>query len=193
MNFLPTIAPSLFAAWLALPIAVVIYFLLLFDARRKNSPAAGDEQLGLKTVAAVLAVVGTIMVAVSFQTFLEVILTFDNFWARIKGTLPSLLVGALGVLIATLVLFPSTNAKEFPKAKRLAAGMIALFSGVGLLPALAMFLAQLLDWPSWSAVAKSFSIAIDVLLVFAVSFGVLGKLSGIKMPETAKASPSFQR
>src|SRR5690606_21503247 len=109
----------------ALPAAFLVYFLLLFDARRKGSPSAGDDQIGIKTVAATIAIVATGMLALGLQAFLHVLLTFDDFGARLKAALPNLVFGGLGVVAAGLVLFPRTNAQEFPKAKRLAAGVIA--------------------------------------------------------------------
>lgn len=189
MNPFSTMAPSLVAAWSALPISLLMYLLLLYDARRKDSPAAEDTQLGLKTVAAALVVVSTVMFAFGFHRFLHVFLTFDDMWERLKGALPSVLVGGLGVVGTALVLFPKTNAAEFPKAKRFAAGMVALFSGVAVLPALATFLAQLLEWPSWDAVAESFAFVVDMLVIFAISFTVLGRLSGMKMPELKSSGP----
>lgn len=192
MNLLPTMAPSLLAAWSALPISLLIYLLLMYDARRKDSPAAEDSQLGLKTVAAVLIIVSTLMFALGFQRFLHVMLTFDDFWDRIKGALPSVLVGGLGVVATGVMLFPKTNAEQFPKAKRLAAGMIALFSGIAMLPAIAMLLTQLLDWPSWDAVAEAASVAIDVVVIFGIAFIALGKLSGMTMPELKSSGPPAQ-
>lgn len=189
MNPLSTMAPSLVAAWSALPISLLVYLLLLYDARRKDSPAAEDTQLGLKTVAAALVVVSTVMFAIGFHRFLHVFLTFDEMWERLKGALPGVLVGGLGVVGTALVLFPKTNASEHPKAKRLAAGMVALFSGVAVLPALATFLSQLLEWPSWDAVAEAFAFVADMLVIFAISFTVLGRLSGMKMPELKSSGP----
>ncbi|MEX1364544.1 MAG: hypothetical protein AB1Z98_15565 [Nannocystaceae bacterium] len=192
MNLLPTMAPSLLAAWSALPISVLVYLLLMYDARRKDSPAAEDTQLGLKTVAAVLIIVSTLMFAIGFQRFLHVMLTFDDFGDRMKGALPSVLVGGLGVIATGVMLFPKTNAEQFPKAKRLAAGMIALLSGIAMLPAVAMLLTQLLDWPSWDAVAEAASVTVDVVVIFGISFIALGKLSGMTMPELKSSGPPAQ-
>jgi len=182
-------APSLLAAWSALPFSFLIYFLLVFDSRRKDSDSAGDTQIGLKTVAAALIIVATFMFAMGFQQFLHVMLTFDEFWERLKGSLPSVLVGGLGVIGIALVLLPKTNSAEFPKAKRLAAGIIALVAGVAMLPALAQLIGALLDWPSWDVVASAFSSAVVALVIFAMAFMVLGKLSGMKMPEVKSSAP----
>jgi hypothetical protein len=168
----------------ALPAAFVVYFLLLFDARRKGSASAADDQLGIKTVAATIAIVATGMFALGLVAFLHVVLTFEDFGPRIKAALPNLVFGGLGVVAAGLVLFPRTNAAQYPKAKRLAAGVIALVAGCVMLPMLAIFLQQLLAWPSWSEVARALSTALVSVIVFAAGFTVLGRLSGIDMRST---------
>ncbi len=181
--------PSFEVAWSAIPIAFLLYGLLLFDARRKDSTTAGDDQIGLKTVAATLAVVSTLLFAIGLRGFLEAILTFDDFGARLKAAMPSLLVGALGVVGTALVLFPRTNAAQYPKAKRLTAGVVALISGIAMLPALVDVLGSVVEWPSWRVVAAALATAVDAGVIFVISFAVLGKLSGMKMPEP-KARPA---
>lgn len=187
MSLLPKM-PSFDVAWSAIPIAFLIYVVLQIDARRKDGGSAGDDQLGIKTVAATLAVVSTLLFAMGLEGLLTAILTFDDLGARLKASMPSVIVGALGVVGTALVLFPRTNASEYPKAKRLAAGIVALVAGIGMLPALAAFLAALLNWPSWKVVASELATAVDALVIFVISFAVLGKLSGLKMPEP-KAKP----
>jgi hypothetical protein len=121
------------------------------------------------------------------QGFLQVILTFDDFGARLKAAMPSLLVGALGVVGTALVLFPRTNAAQYPKAKRLAAGVVALVSGIAMLPALVDVLATVFEWPSWRLVAFSLATALTAGVIFVAGLWVLGRLSGVKMPApTAK-------
>ncbi|MCX4240941.1 hypothetical protein [Paraliomyxa miuraensis] len=187
MNLLPRM-PSVDVAWSAIPIAFLIYVILQIDARRKDSPTAGDDQLGIKTVAATLSVVSTLLFALGLQGFLAALFTFDGVGARLKAAAPSLLVGAVGVVAMALVLFPRTNASEFPKAKRLAAGVVALVAGIAMLPALASFLSALLEWPSGKVVGTEFATALTAIVIFAGGFVVLGKLSGLKMPEP-KAKP----
>ena len=147
--------PNLDMVWLAIPIAFLVYALLLYDARRAGSTAAGDDQLGIKTVAATLSLVGTWVFADGLRGFLVVILTFDDFWDKLKAALPSLLVGMLVVVGAGMVLFARTNAAQYPKAKRLAAGVVGLSAGVALVPALVVFLDAVFEWPSWRVVASS--------------------------------------
>ena len=169
--------------WPAILLAFLLYAVLLYDTRRTGSPAAGDDQLGIKTVAATLVVVGTWVFAEGLSGFLLVILTFDDFWDKLKAAMPSLLVGALVVMGAGLVLLSRTNAAQYPKAKRLAAGVVALYWGITLVPALVGLLDALLEWPSWRVVATALAAAIDAGVVFLIALAVLGRLSGVKMPE----------
>jgi hypothetical protein len=185
--------PTLDMAWLAIPIAILIYALQLYDARRSGSPAAGDDQLGLKTVAVTLAVLGTWVVAHGLHGLLVAILTFDDVWPRLRLALPSILVGALVVAGAGLVLLSRTNAAYYPKAKRLAAGVVALVAGVVLVPALVGFLEVLLDWPSWRLVATALATTITAGVVFWSALAVLGGLSGVPLrPGVPAISPMGQ-
>ncbi|MCA9649395.1 MAG: hypothetical protein H6712_31860 [Myxococcales bacterium] len=187
MDLLPTmamgIASGVIATLLTLILPVMIYLLLLYDSRRKDSPAAGDDQLGLKTVGVVLILFATALFTAGLQKLLETLLTFDDVGDNLKDALPLLVVGILGVLGTSFMLFPKTNAAEFPKAKRLAAGIVALVTGMALLPVLTMFLDELLDWDSWKKVASALSVVVDITVVFGISFMTLGRLSGMKMPE----------
>jgi hypothetical protein len=180
-------------AWLAIPIAILLYGLLLYDARRTGSPAAGDDQLGIKTVAATLAVMGTWVLANGLQGFLVTLLTFDDFWDRLKAALPSLVVGALVLAGAGLMLLSRTNAVHYPKAKRLAAGVVALVSGTALVPALVGFLEVLLEWPSWRLVASALAGLITAGVVFLVALAVLGRLSGVQLPARMPGGGSAMR
>jgi hypothetical protein len=185
--------PTLDMAWLAIPIAILLYVLLLYDARRTGSQAAGDDQLGIKTVAATLTVMGTWVLAEGLHGFLVTILTFDDFWDRLKAALPSLVVGALVLAGAGLMLMSRTNAVHYPKAKRLAAGVVALVSGTALVPALVGLASVLLEWPSWRLVAAALATVITAGVVFVVALAVLGRLSGVQMPSRMPGGGSSMR
>ena len=117
-------------------------------------------------------------------------LTFEDFGARFKAAVPNLLCGGLGVVGTAFLLFPRTNAARYPKAKRLASGIVALLSGGVLLPSIAVALERILSWPSWSEVAKYLSIAVVVVAVFAVSFAVLLRLSGVDVAPARPPGPT---
>ncbi|MEM6991005.1 MAG: hypothetical protein AAF721_10920 [Myxococcota bacterium] len=166
-----------------LPLGLVIYLLMVVDARRKDSPAADDDQLGIKTVCAVLIVAGTALTGTGLQKLLHLLLTFSDFGSRIKGAIPDLAVGVVTLIAALYVLFPKTNAAEYPKAKRLAAGAIAIPTAVMTVSLLAAFLSTVFDWPSWSRVADMLTSTVVAVLFFAASTYALAKMSGLSVPD----------
>jgi hypothetical protein len=169
-----------------LPIAVVIYFVLLWEARRPNSPSADDDQIGLKTIAAALTLVGVLLAAGGLKSVLHVLLTFSDFLDRIKAAAPDLLVGSFVTILAAFVLVPKTNAATFPKSKRLTAGAIALGAGTISVAALADLVRRLIAWPSWSSVADALTLLIVAGALFAIGMIALGRLSGLEMAPEAK-------
>lgn len=168
---------------LVAPLALVIYLLLVIDARRKDSPAADDDQLGIKTVAAALLVVGAALSSSGLHKLLHLLLTFTSFGVRIKAAIPDLAVGILAVVAALYVLFPKTNVAEYPKAKRLAAGAIAVPGALATVALTAGFLAAVLEWSSWSAVAEALTGAVVAIVYFGASTMALAKMSGLSVPD----------
>lgn len=165
------------------PLALVIYLLLVIDARRKDSPAADDDQLGIKTVAAALLVVGAALSSAGLHKLLHLLLTFTSFGVRIKAAIPELAVGILAVIAALYVLFPKTNVAEYPKAKRLAAGAIAVPGALATVALTAGFLSAVLEWSSWSAVAEALTGAVVAIVYFGASTMALAKMSGLSVPD----------
>ena len=163
------IARNLGIATSAAPLALVIYLLLVLHARSKDSPAAGDDQLGLKTVAASLIVSATAMTGVGTQKLLHLLLTFDNFAPRLKAALPELAVGVVTLSVVMFVFFPRTNVAQYPKAKRLAAGAIAVPTAGLAVGTLAAFIGAVLAWPNWSSVADAATTFVVATLFFAIS------------------------
>ena len=168
---------------LAAPLALVIYLLLVIDARRKDSPAADDDQLGIKTVAAALVVVGAAVSSSGLHKLLHLLLTFTSFGVRIKAAIPDLAVGILAIIAALYVLFPKTNVAEYPKAKRLAAGAIAVPGALATVATTAGFLSAVLEWSSWSAVAEALTAAVVAIVYFGASTMALAKMSGLSVPD----------
>jgi hypothetical protein len=172
-----------------LPVAVIIYFVLLWDARRPNSPAAQDDQIGLKTIGAALTLVGVLMAAGGLQSVVHVLLTFTDFLDRLKAALPDLVVGGFVTILAAFVLVPKTNAAQFPKSKRLTAGAIALGAGTTSVSALADVLRRVINWSSWSPVADAVSLLAVTGVLFAAGMIALGKLSGVEMAPQSASPP----
>ena len=175
-----------------LPIAMTIYFVLLWEQRRPNSPSAADDQLGLKTVGAALTLVGVMLAASGLKSVLLVLLTFSDFVDRIKAAAPDLVVGAFVTILAVFVLVPKTNAAQFPKSKRLTAGAIALGGGTITVSALADLVRRVIAWPSWNAVADSLTLLVVAGVLFAIGMIALGKLSGVEIAPQAAATLAKQ-
>jgi len=178
---------------LTAPLALVIYLLLVIDARRKDSPAADDDQLGIKTVAAALLVVGAALSSSGLHKLLHLLLTFTSFGVRIKAAIPDLAVGILTVIAALWVLFPKTNVAEYPKAKRLAAGAIAVPAALASVAALAGFLSAVLEWSTWSDVANALTAVVVAVLYFGASTMALAKMSGMSVPDLQASAEVSQQ
>ncbi len=160
-------------------VALAIYLVLLWDARRAGSPAAGDEQLGVKTVAGALAITGVVMTATGVQQLLHVLLTFSDFIERIKAAVPDIAAGGVALLIGLVVIMPKSNIAQYPKASRLVAGAIAVGGAVVCVGGLASLLRSVLAWPSWNQVAQALSYFVVAATVLAAGLGRLMKLSGV--------------
>jgi hypothetical protein len=176
------------ALFLVPQVALAIYVLLVWDARRTGSPAASDDQLGIKTVAAALAITGVLTLAMGLQALIHLLLTFENFMPRLKGALPDLVTGMLAVIVALFIVFPKTNAAQFPKARRFTAGAIAVGGTAAIVTSFASLLRSLLAWPSWDVVASSIASFIVAVFVFGAGLGALMKASGIATAPPARPS-----
>lgn len=160
-------------------VAFAIYVLLVWDARRAGSNAAADEHLGLKTVAASVAIAGVAMASTGLYGLLLVLLTFSDFMARVKSTLPDLVTGAAALIAALFVIMPRTNVAQFPKAKRLMAGAIAVGATTATLAGLSSLIREVIVWTSWDVVAQSLSMFAVAAIVLGASMGALMKMSGV--------------
>lgn len=163
------------------PMALLIYLLLVLDARRKDSPAADDDQLGIKTVASSLVLVGVALFGTGLQGFLHALLRFEAVWAGIKVSLPDLAVGGLAVVLALKMLMPKTNASEYPKVYRLTAGAVAISTAGLTLASMSMLAGRLLDWTGWVSISQALTIFVVATVLFAVSTFALARLTGLKV------------
>ncbi len=116
------------------------------------------------------------------RALIHLLLTFERFGARLEALIPDLLVGVLVVGLAGWVLFPRTNVEQFPRVRRLLAGMVALFGGVMFVEALADLLTVMLAWPSWSGVALALSGVLTSAGSLMVGGFLLARESGIEVP-----------
>lgn len=167
---------------LAPPVAGLLYGRLTWDAARSPQPDGRDWQIGAKTVLATLLLVGAFHFGRGMRALVHLLLTFERFGGRLKALTPDLLVGAFVVGLVGWVLFPRTNIEQFPRVRRLMAGIVALFGGVMCIEALADLLTVTLAWPSWSGVALALSSGLTSAGSLMVGGYLLARESSIEVP-----------
>lgn len=167
---------------LAPPIAALLYGRLTWDAARSPQPDGRDWQIGAKTVVGTLLLVGAFHFGRGMRALVHLLLTFERFGGRLEALMPDLLVGGIVVGLTGWVLFPRTNVQQFPRIRRLLAGIVALFGGVMCIEALADLITVTLAWPSWSGVALALSNMLTSTGSLVVGGYVLARESGVEVP-----------
>ncbi|MGH1343979.1 MAG: hypothetical protein ACRBN8_20640 [Nannocystales bacterium] len=172
---------------LAPPVAGLLYGRLTWDAARSQQPESRDSQIGAKAVVGTLLLVGAFHFGRGMRALLHLLLTFERFGGRLKALTPDLLVGVAVVGVAGWVLFPRTNVGQFPRIRRLMAGVVALFGGVMCVEALTDLLTVTLAWRNWTGVALALSNLITSAGSLLVGGYVLSRESGIDVPPLPRA------
>ena len=167
---------------LAPPVAGLLYGRLAWDAAQSPQPDGRDWQIGAKTVVATVLLVGAFHFGRGLRALVHLLLTFERFGARLKALTPDLLVGGLVVAAAVWVLFPRTNVEQYPRIRRLMAGIVALFGGIVCIEGLTDLVTVVLGWPSWNAVALALSTVLTSAGSMAVGGYLLARESGIEVP-----------
>lgn len=171
------------ALLMILPATLAIYFLLIWGQRSPDSSWKADDQIGIKVIAAALILLGTILFVTGLQGLLHLLLTFNDFGARMKEILPHLLVGAAALGGAVLFVLPRTNHDQFPKAMRLTTGAIALVAVIATVASLDSFLVTVFKWPGWDKVTGTLTTLLTAIIVAVGSGYFFAKLSGLAVPE----------
>lgn len=171
------IGPSL----LAPVVAGALYVRLSWDAEAAQ-PEGRDWQIGAKTVLAAIALLGAFHFGRGLRALVHLLLTFERFGARLESLAPDLFVGGLVVVAALWLLFPRTNVEQYPRVRRLMAGIVALLGGILCIEGLVELVSALLAWPSWNAVALALSTVVTSAGSVAVGGYVLARESGIEVP-----------
>jgi len=167
---------------LAPPVAGLLYGRLTWDAARSPQPDGRDWQIGAKTVVATLLLVGAFHLGRGMRALVHLLLTFERFGGRLEALTPDLLVGVLVVGLGGWVLFPRTNVEQYPRVRRLMAGLVALFGGIMCIEALSDLITVVLAWPSWSPVALAVSNMLTAAGSLLVGGYLLARESGIEVP-----------
>lgn len=178
---------------LAPPTAALLYGRLTWDAARSPHPDGSDWQIGAKAILGTLLLVGAFHVGRGMRALVHLLLTFERFGGRLKALTPDLLVGAVVVGLVGWVLFPRTNVDQFPRVRRLVAGMVALFGGVMSVESATDLLTVTLAWPGWSAFALALSGALTSTGSVLIGGYMLARESGIDVPPLPRALGRLSR
>jgi len=168
---------------LAPPVAGLLYGALVWDAQQASQRDARDWQIGVKALVGTFVLVGAFHFGRGMRSLVHLLLTFERFGARLKALTPDLLVGALVVAAGIWVLFPRTNVEQYPRIRRLLAGIVAMFGGIAFIEAATDLVTVVLAWPSWNSVAGALAAVLTSAGSLAVGGYLLARHSGVDVPE----------
>jgi hypothetical protein len=158
-------------------LAALIYIRLVWH-KHTDPSAAGDDQLGVKTVCATLILTGVFMAAIGLQQLLGEILTWGQVKLAFQTALPRILVGSAVLGFITQVYLPRTNHQAYPKAMRLTAGVIAVVGSSALVVGLAQTLNGLFVL-EWDPIAEGLVASIVAGILAGGGLVTLSNYSGI--------------
>jgi len=191
-QLMSVIGPEL-GAFAAMAFLGVAYFLLTLDRQRATSLSKDDTQAGLKLVLYALILAGISMAAMGLIELLSYMLGgFKGGSGPIKSSLPSILVGALTVLIVAKALLPRTNAATMHQPERYLAGTLGLGFGIAALTGVDVLLHGLFNDAPWNANAGALSIIVVSGAITLFSIQRFGSLSGWTSPAPAAPPPPQQ-
>jgi hypothetical protein len=186
------LAPGFVGATAAIGYLAFAYFLLTLDRGRANSPSKDDTQAGIKLVLWGLIIAGVATVSGGLVELLGYMLAgFKGGSGPVKHSLPTILVGALVVVVAAKAFLPRTNNATHHQAERYALGMLGLGFGLMALFALNMLLEGLFNDAPWATNASSVASLLVGLAVAGFAIPRFGAMSGWTTP-VAPAPPMQQ-
>jgi len=186
-------APGLFGAFAAAGFIAFSYFLLTLDRGRATSPSKDDTQAGIKVVLFALIIAGVAMTATGLDELLAYALGgFKGGSAPIKHALPTILVGALTIVIAAKAFLPRTNNSAHRQVERYALGLLGFGYAMMALISLDGVLVSLFNDGGWQMTSGSLAGLIVGVAVAGFSIPRFGSLSGWTAP-VAPAPPMPQQ
>jgi hypothetical protein len=176
-------APGFLGATAAIGFIAFAYFMLTLDRGRANSPSKDDTQAGIKLVLWALIIAGVATVSGGVVELLGYMLSgFKGGSVPVKHSLPTILVGALVIVVAAKAFMPRTNNSTHHQVERYALGMLGLGYGLMALFALNMLLEGLFNDAPWGANASSIASLLVALAVAGFSIPRFGGMSGWTAP-----------
>jgi len=159
------------------------YFLLTLDRGRTNSPSKDDTQAGIKVVLFALVIAGVAMTAAGLTEFLSFALGgFKGGSGPVKHALPTILVGALTVVVAAKAFLPRTNNSTHRQVERYALGLLGFAYAMMAIVALDGVLVDLFNDQPWAVTSSSLSGLVVGIVVAGFSIPRFGSLSGWTAP-----------
>jgi hypothetical protein len=167
---------------------IASYFFMVWDSRKEGSASKDDGQMGIKLVALFLLIVGIGIASGGATSLLHYLLSGTKTGTpMLKGSIASIIAGGAAVFGVSVMLLPRTNAKQYPKATRYAAGYLAGIAGAMALWSFNEVLGGLINSVPWVANSGSFARLVVFAAIAVVALGKLGGLSGWSAP----ARPAF--
>ncbi|HEY0254639.1 MAG TPA: hypothetical protein VGC41_24095 [Kofleriaceae bacterium] len=189
LSALMSVLPGL----LAVGFVVFAYFLLTLDRQRANSLSKDDSQAGLKIVLFAFTMFGIGLAASGLIALLgDVLAGLKGGSGTIKTTLPSIIVGALVVVVMVRLLLPRTNAATQKQAERYFLGAIGVEFGLLALISANTLLQNVFTSAPWAASSNALAGALVGGAVLFIAISRFGALSGWTVPERPVAPPPAQ-
>ena len=162
------------------------YFFLSLDRHRANSASKDDTQIGLKLVLYGLVLAGISLAAGGVTMLLAFIFGgFKGGSLPIRQALPTIIVGALVVLVIVKALLPRTNAATQKQPERYLLGALGIQYGVFAIIAVNGLLSGLFLEAPWAYTSSSLaSVAVSGAIAF-LAITRFGALAGWTTPPPA--------
>ena len=186
--------PALMGAFAAVLFVGASYFILTLDRARANSPSKDDTQAGIKLVLYGLVLAGIVTAVTGLDGLVGYMLAgFKGGSGPVKMALPSIIVGALAVLVVAKALLPRTNADTQRQPERYLLAALGIQFGVLTLADFNGLLTGLFNDMPWAFNAGNLAgIAIFGAVAF-LAIKRLGSISGWITPAPAPPPPQQQQ
>ncbi len=163
------------------------YFFISLDRQRATSTSKDDTQVGLKLVLYGLVLAGISIAAGGVTTLLSFIFGgFKGGSLPIRQALPTIIVGALVVVIIAKAMLPRTNAATQKQPERYLLGALGIQYGVFAIIAVNGLLSGLFLEAPWAYTASNLaSVAVSGAIAF-LSISRFGSLAGWTTPPPAQ-------
>lgn len=159
------------------------YFFISLDRQRETSPSKDDTQVGLKLVLYGLVLAGISIAAGGVTTLLSFIFGgFKGGSLPIRQALPTIIVGALVVVVIAKAMLPRTNAATHKQPERYLLGALGIQYGVVAIIAVNGLLSGLFLEAPWAYTSSNLaSVAVSGAIAF-LAISRFGSVAGWTAP-----------